>query len=111
MTASFASLGDVNIAEPDALIAFAGRRVVEQTIGQKLPDSAQKSEFLLEKGMIDCIVKRSELKEKIALFIEFLTDNKKPSNGKKRKLKFPKLDELIERSKRDREKHKVSVLS
>jgi len=75
VTASFATLGDVIIAEPDALIAFAGPRVVEQTIGQKLPPRAQKSEFLLEKGMLDCIVKRVELKDRIAFFIEFFTGN------------------------------------
>lgn len=75
VTASFATLGDVIIAEPDALIAFAGPRVVEQTIGQKLPPRAQKSEFLLEKGMIDCVVKRSELRAKLSFFLEFLTEN------------------------------------
>ena len=73
VTASFATLGDLIVAEPDALIAFAGPRVVEQTIGQKLPPNAQKSEFLLEKGMIDTIVKRSELKQKLSFFLEFLT--------------------------------------
>ena len=73
MTASFASLGDVIIAEPNALICFAGPRVIEQTIGQQLPPGAQKSEFLLEHGMIDCIVKRQELKQKIADIIDFLT--------------------------------------
>ncbi len=71
VTASFASLGDIIIAEPDALIGFAGPRVVEQTIRQKLPPGAQKSEFLLEKGMIDCIVNRYELKDKLHTFIEF----------------------------------------
>ena len=75
VTASFASLGDIIIAEPDALIGFAGSRVVEQTIGQKLPPGAQKSEFLLEKGMIDCIVCRHELKNKLHLFLRFLTGN------------------------------------
>ena len=75
VTASFATLGDVIIAEPDALIAFAGPRVVEQTIGQKLPPRAQKSEFLLEKGMIDCIVKRPDLRSRVAFFVEFLTGN------------------------------------
>jgi acetyl-CoA carboxylase carboxyl transferase subunit beta len=75
VTASFASLGDVIIAEPDALIGFAGSRVVEQTIGQKLPPGAQKSEFLVEKGMIDCIVNRHELKDKLHLILEFLMDN------------------------------------
>ncbi len=77
VTASFATLGDVIIAEPDALIAFAGPRVVEQTIGQKLPPRAQKSEFLLEKGMVDCIVKRSDLKARLAFFIEFFTHNER----------------------------------
>ena len=72
VTASFATLGDLILAEPDALIAFAGPRVVEQTIGQKLPPKAQKSEFLLEKGMIDCIVKRSELRAKVSFFLDFL---------------------------------------
>ncbi len=77
VTASFASLGDIIVAEPDALIGFAGPRVVEQTIGQKLPPKAQKSEFLLEKGMIDCIVNRHELKDKLFLLFEFLTGNER----------------------------------
>jgi len=72
VTASFATLGDVILAEPDALIAFAGPRVVEQTIGQKLPPRAQKSEFLLEKGMLDLIVKRADLKAKIIQLLGFL---------------------------------------
>ena len=75
VTASFATLGDIIIAEPDALIAFAGPRVVEQTIGQKLPPKAQKSEFLLEKGMVDRITPRSELKKTIAQLIDYLTGN------------------------------------
>jgi len=77
ITASFASLGDIIIAEPDALIGFAGPRVVEQAMGQKLPQNAQKSEFLLEKGMIDCIVNRHELKDKLFLFLDFLTNNER----------------------------------
>jgi acetyl-CoA carboxylase carboxyl transferase subunit beta len=75
VTASFASLGDIIIAEPNALICFAGPRVIEQTIGQQLPPGAQKSEFLLKHGMIDCIVNRRELKDKLAEFIAFLTNN------------------------------------
>lgn len=75
VTASYASLGDLIIAEPNALICFAGPRVIEQTIGQKLPPGAQKSEFLLKHGMIDCIVKRHDMKDKIANFIEYLTGN------------------------------------
>jgi acetyl-CoA carboxylase carboxyl transferase subunit beta len=66
VTASFASLGDIIIAEPGALIGFAGPRVIEQTIGQKLPDGFQRSEFLLEKGFVDLIVPRNKLKETIA---------------------------------------------
>lgn len=77
VTASFASLGDVIIAEPDALIGFAGPRVVEQVTGQKLPPKAQKSEFLLEKGMIDCILNRHELKDKLSFFLGFLMDNER----------------------------------
>ncbi len=77
VTASFASLGDIIMAEPDALIGFAGARVVEQTIGHKLPPGAQKSEFLLEKGMIDCIVDRHELKSRLALFLQYLTGNER----------------------------------
>lgn len=91
VTASFASLGDVIIAEPDALIGFAGPRVVEQTIGHKLPEGAQRSEFLLEKGMIDCIATRADLKEKIAQFITFLTDNKKKVDSSVRN----KVEELL----------------
>lgn len=75
VTASFATLGDIIIAEPNALIGFAGPRVIEQTIGQQLPTGAQQSEFLLDHGMIDCIVKRPELKQKLAEVIDFLTGN------------------------------------
>lgn len=84
VTASFASLGDIIIAEPDALICFAGPRVVEQVIKQKLPEGAQRSEFLLDKGMVDCIVPRSELKEKISLFLSFLVDNERPFSLEKK---------------------------
>ena len=66
VTASFAMLGDLNIAEPKALIGFAGPRVIEQTIRQKLPEGFQRSEFLLEKGMIDLVVDRREMKAVIA---------------------------------------------
>jgi acetyl-CoA carboxylase carboxyl transferase subunit beta len=77
VTASFASLGDVIIAEPDALIGFAGPRVVEQTMRQKLPPGAQRSEFLLERGMIDCIVNRHQLKEKLFQLLTFMTGNER----------------------------------
>lgn len=66
VTASFAMLGDLNIAEPKALIAFAGPRVVKETIGRDLPEGFQTSEFLLEHGFLDYIVERPELKEKLA---------------------------------------------
>lgn len=77
VTASFASLGDVIIAEPDALIGFAGPRIVEQCIGQKLPPKAQKSEFLIEKGMIDCIVNRHDLKDRLFELIQFFMGNER----------------------------------
>lgn len=76
VTASFASLGDIIIAEPKALICFAGPRVIEQTIKHKLPEEAQKSEFLLEKGMIDAIVPRQELKQKLGFILKFLINVK-----------------------------------
>ncbi len=96
VTASFATLGDVILAEPDALIAFAGPRVVEQTIGQKLPPRAQKSEFLLEKGMLDCIVKRSELKARLVFLIEFFTGNERAFDQDDLAKKMPRaLKELL----------------
>jgi acetyl-CoA carboxylase carboxyl transferase subunit beta len=72
VTASFAMLGDLNIAEPGALIGFAGPRVIEQTIRQKLPDGFQRSEFLLEHGFLDAVVPRKELKSFIANSIDLL---------------------------------------
>lgn len=71
VSASFAMMGDLNIAEPGALIAFAGRRVIEQTIRQKLPDNFQTAEYLLEQGFIDIIVNRSDMKDMIANILEF----------------------------------------
>jgi acetyl-CoA carboxylase carboxyl transferase subunit beta len=72
-TASFAMLGDLNIAEPGALIGFAGPRVIEQTIRQKLPEGFQRSEFLLEHGMLDAVVHRRDLKGYIARALEFMS--------------------------------------
>jgi acetyl-CoA carboxylase carboxyl transferase subunit beta len=72
VTASFAMLGDVNIAEPKALIGFAGPRVIEQTIRQKLPEGFQRSEFLVERGMLDLVVDRRELKATIARVLRFM---------------------------------------
>lgn len=66
VTASFAMLGDINLAEPGSLIGFAGPRVIEQTIGQKLPEGFQRAEFLLEHGFIDRIVERKEMKKELA---------------------------------------------
>ncbi len=74
VTASFAMLGDLNIAEPGALIGFAGPRVIEQTIRQKLPAGFQTSEFLLEHGFLDAVVKRSEMKSYIARSLSFFCD-------------------------------------
>jgi acetyl-CoA carboxylase carboxyl transferase subunit beta len=71
VTASFAMLGDLNIAEPGALIGFAGPRVIEQTIRQKLPEGFQTSEFLLQHGFLDAVVKRGELKDYLAKAFDF----------------------------------------
>ncbi len=73
VTASFAMLGDVNMAEPKALIGFAGPRVIEQTIRQQLPDGFQRSEYLLEHGMIDMIVPRQEMKARLAQILRIFT--------------------------------------
>jgi acetyl-CoA carboxylase carboxyl transferase subunit beta len=74
VTASYAMLGDLNIAEPKALIGFAGPRVIEQTIRQKLPDGFQRSEFLLERGMLDLVVDRREMKATIGHALKFLSN-------------------------------------
>lgn len=104
VTASFATLGDVILAEPDALIAFAGPRVVEQTIGQKLPPKAQKSEFLMERGMLDRIVPRAELRKTVALFLRYLTGNYRqfdPVEPDALAKKMPyRLKELLKRAER-----------
>nr|WP_106780391.1 acetyl-CoA carboxylase, carboxyltransferase subunit beta [Lysinibacillus timonensis] len=70
VSASFASLGDINIAEPKALIGFAGRRVIEQTVREKLPDDFQTAEFLLAHGQLDAIFQRKEMKEKVATIVK-----------------------------------------
>jgi len=72
VTASYAMLGDINVGEPGALIGFAGPRVIEQTIRQKLPEGFQRSEFLLEHGMLDLVVPRQELKETLARCLNHL---------------------------------------
>jgi acetyl-CoA carboxylase carboxyl transferase subunit beta len=73
VTASFAMLGDINMAEPRALIGFAGPRVIEQTIRQTLPDGFQRSEYLLEHGMVDMIVRRAEMKSRLSQILRIFT--------------------------------------
>jgi len=75
VSASFAMLGDIHIAEPNALIGFAGPRVVEQTVREELPEGFQRSEFLLEKGAIDMIVNRSELPTRVHKILSALCAN------------------------------------
>src|SRR3954468_10482991 len=77
VTASYAMLGDVQLAEPGALIGFAGQRVIEQTIREKLPEGFQRAEYLLEHGIIDMVVPRGELKDKLSLLISYLTPEAK----------------------------------
>jgi len=74
-TASYAMLGDINIAEPNALVAFAGPRVVKDTTGKELPEGFQRSEFLLEHGFLDKIIERKDLKEQINLYIDLIQNN------------------------------------
>ena len=71
-TASFAMLGDINIAEPNALIGFAGQRVVRDTTGKELPEGFQTSEFLLEHGFLDAICERKDLKKQVNLYIDLI---------------------------------------
>lgn len=75
VTASYAMLGDLNIAEPGALIGFAGPRVIKQTIGQDLPDSFQTSEFLLKHGFLDLILSRHEIRDRLGQILDVLTDD------------------------------------
>lgn len=81
VTASYAMLGDVNLAEPGALIGFAGPRVIEQTIKQELPEGFQTSEFLLKHGMLDAIVDRREMKHEISRFLRHMLSLPAPSRG------------------------------
>jgi len=78
VSASLGMLGDVNIAEPGALIGFAGPRVIEQTVREKLPEGFQRSEFLLEKGAIDLIVDRRQMREQVAALLALLTGGSRP---------------------------------
>src|SRR3954451_16995438 len=77
VTASYAMLGDIQLAEPGALIGFAGQRVIEQTIREKLPEGFQRAEYLLEHGMIDMVVSRGDLREKLALLVSYLAPETK----------------------------------
>lgn len=87
VAASFASLGDLNLAEPGAVIGFAGRRVIEQTTNQQLPDDFQTAEFLLKHGMLDAIVPRAKMRQTLGLVLDLLTARTKP---KARGLKPPR---------------------
>ena len=80
VTASYAMLGDVQIAEPGALIGFAGQRVIEQTIREKLPEGFQRAEYLLEHGMIDMVVSRGDLRDTLALLISYLAPEEKEAS-------------------------------
>jgi acetyl-CoA carboxylase carboxyl transferase subunit beta len=73
VTASYAMLGDVHVAEPGALIGFAGQRVIESTIREKLPEGFQRAEYLLDHGMVDMVVHRKELRRRLALLLDYLT--------------------------------------
>ena len=77
VTASYAMLGDFNIAEPEALIGFAGPRVIRETIGKDLPKGFQSSEFLLEHGFLDFIVSRNDLREKLSTLLSIIWNKKK----------------------------------
>ena len=81
VTASFAMLGDLNIAEPRALVGFAGPRVIEQTIKQKLPEGVQRSEFLLEHGLIDQVVHRKDLRKRIIDLLSLLKNTPVPESS------------------------------
>src|SRR5919205_431145 len=72
VSASFAMLGDITLAEPGAVVGFAGARVIEETIREKLPDGFQRAEYLLEHGMVDIVVKRPDLRETLARIIDLL---------------------------------------
>lgn len=79
VSASLAMLGDINIGEPNALIGFAGPRVIEQTVGEKLPDGFQRSEFLLEHGALDMIIDRRSIRDEIARLLAKLMKQPQPA--------------------------------
>jgi len=92
-TASFAMLGDIHVAEPEALIGFAGQRVIKETIGQDLPEGFQSAEFVLEHGFLDLIVPRQEMKDRLAKIISFLWDEE-PSALTEKKEKIEEKEEI-----------------
>jgi acetyl-CoA carboxylase carboxyl transferase subunit beta len=79
VTASFAMLGDLNVSEPGALIGFAGPRVIEQTVREKLPDGFQRAEFLIEKGALDMIIDRRQLRDELPRMLTMLTKQPSPA--------------------------------
>jgi acetyl-CoA carboxylase carboxyl transferase subunit beta len=89
VTASFAMLGDVHLAEPGALIGFAGPRVIEQTIREKLPEGFQRSEFLLDKGMVDMVVHRKDLKKTLSNLVSVLTGERRRAPVRRIEAKAP----------------------
>ncbi len=91
VSASLAMLGDINVAEPKALIGFAGPRVIEQTVREKLPQGFQRSEFLIEKGAIDIIIRRPEMRDKLANILAMLTNQPNPQGSEPEVIE----DELI----------------
>ena len=81
MTASYAMLGDITIAEPNALICFAGPRVIEQTIGERLPDGFQKSEYLLDHGMVDMVISRDKIRDELIVILHILMNKPRAIRG------------------------------
>ena len=95
VTASFAMLGDIILAEPGALIGFAGPRVIEQTIGQKLPEGFQRAEFLRDHGFVDDIVTRTDMKDYLTDLLDFHEEGHAFKPGKSEKIKLPKGDKKL----------------
>jgi acetyl-CoA carboxylase carboxyl transferase subunit beta len=81
VTASFASVCDITVAEPNALIGFAGPRVIQNTIRQELPEGFQRSEFLMEKGQVDMIVERASLRERLGVLLSYADQQNTAMNG------------------------------
>lgn len=96
VSASYAMLGDVNVAEPGALIGFAGERVIKQTIGQDLPEGFQRAEFLLQHGFVDAIFPRSEMKQKLSELLDFFGIQKELIDGTEKTMPETEDSEIIE---------------